>query len=160
MPGNLPFSLAFLPGFTVYNAINYIFAANMKFPVWAIKLAKFLCVGATGACIDLGSTWLLKEKLNLNRYAASSIGFCLGVLNNFFLNRAWTFEGHNSPMWPQFQKFAAVSLVGLGISNLSLYIMHKKFGINFYWSKVFTTVFVVSWNFTANLLFTFKHPLS
>lgn len=128
----------------------------MNVPVWAVRLAKFLCVGATGAVIDLGTTYLLKEKARVNRYAASSVGFCLGVINNFFLNRAWTFGDINkSPVTTQFEKFALVSLVGLGISNLSLYIMHKRFNINFYWSKVLTTVFVVGWNFTANLLFTF-----
>jgi len=128
----------------------------MQAPLWAIRLAKFLCVGATGACIDLGTTYLLKEKAKLNRFAASSVGFCLGVINNFFLNRVWTFEASHVPVSTQFEKFAFVSLIGLGISNLSLYIMHKRFGINFYWAKVLTTVFVVSWNFTVNLLFTFK----
>lgn len=123
---------------------------------WGIKLLKFLGVGATGACIDLGSTYLLKEKLGINKFGASSVGFCLGVINNFFLNRSWTFEGTNIPIGTAFEKFAMVSVVGLGISNLSLYIMHKKFGIHFYWAKVLTTVFVVSWNFTGNYLFTFK----
>ena len=129
----------------------------MNVPLWAVRLGKFLCVGATGAVIDLGTTYLLKEKAKINRFAASSVGFCLGVINNFFLNRAWTFEGTNkATVGTQFEKFAIVSLVGLGISNLSLHIMHNKFKIGFYWAKVLTTIFVVSWNFTANLLFTFN----
>jgi len=128
----------------------------MSLPAWGIKLGKFICVGATGACIDLGVTYLCKEKLGWNKFLASSIGFCLGVINNFFLNRLWTFEASNTPMATQFEKFALVSLVGLGISNASLYIMHKKFGINFYWAKFLTTFFIVAWNFTANYLFTFK----
>ena len=127
----------------------------MNLAVWAVKLAKFLCVGASGAAIDIGATYLCKEKFGWNRFLANSIGFCLGVINNFFLNRAWTFKDSTIPVGAQFEKFALVSLVGLGISNLALYIMHKKFNINFYWAKVLTTIFVVSWNFTANLLFTF-----
>ncbi|HWB28455.1 MAG TPA: GtrA family protein [Chitinophagaceae bacterium] len=128
----------------------------MSYPAWTLKLVKFGCVGITGACIDFGTTYLLKEKAKWNKFVANSIGFTLAVINNFFLNRAWTFEGSVSPLQVEFGKFVLVSVIGLGINNLSLYLMHKKLNMNFYIAKVLTTVFVVAWNFTANYLFTFK----
>ncbi len=128
----------------------------MNLPAWFIKLIKFGCVGLAGACIDFGVTYLLKEKAKWNKFLANSIGFSLAVINNFILNRIWTFAGTAGAVQVEFGKFLVVSIIGLGINNLSLYFMHKKLGLNFYVAKVLTTLFVVAWNFTANYLFTFK----
>ena len=50
---------------------------------------------------------------------------------------------------------ALVSLIGLGINTLILYIFNEKLKWNFYLSKVFATGVVMLWNFFANNFFTF-----
>ena len=59
---------------------------------YLVKLAKFGVVGLIGMCVDFFTTWLLKEKLQLNKYVANSIGFTCAVVLNFFLNLHWTFQ--------------------------------------------------------------------
>jgi len=127
-----------------------------KTPVWVIKLGKFGAVGITGMCIDFGVTWLCKEKLRFNKFVANSFGFTLAVINNYLLNRVWTFESSNAEWQIEFGKFLLVSLAGLGINNLIVYILHSRVRANFYLSKAAATVCVVAWNFITNYLFTFR----
>ncbi len=125
-------------------------------PVWAIKLVKFGAVGASGMCIDFGITWFCKEKLRWNKFVANSFGFTLAVINNYLLNRVWTFESSSMQWEAEFGRFLLVSVAGLGINTLLLYVLHSKMKADFYMSKVAATVCVVAWNFIANYFFTFR----
>ena len=120
------------------------------------KLLKFGLTGLLGLGIDFGITWLLKEKLRVNKYLANSCGFTLAVCCNFWLNRHWTF-GSNNPLWLQeFAKFLIVSLIGLLLNTGFLYFFHHKKNTNFYRAKFLSIVLVFVWNFSANFIFTFK----
>ena len=114
-------------------------------------------VGVSGMVVDFGLTWLCKEKLKWNRYLANSIGFSTAVINNFLINRYWTFSDstvHDTPR--QFTSFAGIALIGLGLNNLIVYFFHKKAGLNFYVSKLIAIAIVFLWNYFANIYFTFK----
>lgn len=122
--------------------------------IW--KFFKFGVVGFTGLLVDFGITWLLKERLRLNAYVASSTGFTCAVINNFLLNRIWTFENHDPEVAVQFGKFAVVSAVGLVLNNSIIYVLKERFGFNFYVAKLVATAVVLLWNFWANMQFTFR----
>jgi putative flippase GtrA len=122
--------------------------------IW--KFLKFGVVGFTGLLVDFGITWLLKERLKLNAYVASSTGFTCAVINNYLLNRIWTFENHDPQVAVQFGKFVVVSAVGLVLNNSIIYLLKERFGFNFYVAKLVATAVVLLWNFWANLQFTFK----
>ena len=122
--------------------------------IW--KFFKFGVVGFTGLLVDFGITWLLKERLKLNAYLASSTGFTCAVINNFLLNRIWTFENHDPEVAVQFGKFAVVSAVGLVLNNSIIYLLKERFGFNFYVAKLVATAVVLLWNFWSNMQFTFR----
>ena len=122
--------------------------------IW--KFFKFGVVGFTGLLVDFGITWLLKERLKLNAYLASSTGFTCAVINNFLLNRIWTFENHDPEVAVQFGKFAVVSAVGLVLNNSIIYLLKERFGFNFYVAKLVATAVVLLWIFWANMQFTFR----
>ena len=120
------------------------------------QLIKFGLVGITGMGLDFGTTWLLKEKLKINKFIANAAGFCIAVVNNFFLNKYWTFDNQNPIATEQFVKFLVISIVGLGINSLLLFILLKKIKGNFYLVKLAVIGLVFFWNFSANYLYTFK----
>jgi len=124
-------------------------------PSWLIKFVKFGVVGTTGLVIDFGATWLCKEKLKWNKFIANSCGFSLAVVNNYFLNRVWTFNSTSAQWQVQFGKFLLFSLIGLGLNNLLLYIFNSKLHVKFYVSKGIATVCVFVWNFLSNYFITF-----
>ena len=121
-----------------------------------LKFIKFCVVGFSGMIIDFGATWLLKEKVKINKYLANSCGFVLAASSNYILNRIWTFESKNSEIATEYFSFFAISLIGLGLNNLFLWVLSDKLKLNFYLSKIIATVIVTLWNFLMNFLFTFK----
>ncbi len=120
------------------------------------RFIKFGLVGLTGMVIDFSITWVCKEKMRLNKYLASSLGFCCAVTSNFLLNRYWTFENNTQPFTIQFTKFILVSVSGLIINNLLLYLFVKKIKTNFYLLKLVVIGLVFFWNYFVNFLFTFN----
>jgi putative flippase GtrA len=116
---------------------------------------KFAVVGGSGVIVDFSLTFLLKEKVKINRYIANSIGFITAATTNYFLNRWWTFQSHNSQIGQEYLTFFGIALIGLLINNLMLYIFHEKVKIQFYLSKLMAVGIVTLWNFFMNYIFTF-----
>lgn len=120
------------------------------------KFLKFGVVGAMGVVIDFGLTWFCKEKLRWNKYVSNITGFTIAVINNYFFNRFWTFKSTNPNWQAEFGKFALVCTIGLLLNNLCIYVFHQRMKLNFYTAKVIATGIVFIWNFTSNILFTFR----
>ncbi len=120
-----------------------------------LKFLKFCAVGVSGTAIDFGLTWLCKEIFKIPKFIANAIGFVVAATNNYILNRIWTWGSTNEQIGIEYTKFFVVSLIGLGLNTLILYIFNEKFKMNFYVSKVIATGVVMLWNFFANNYFTF-----
>jgi len=120
------------------------------------KFIKFGLVGFSGLFIDFGITYLAKEKLNVQKYIANAIGFLMAATSNYILNRVWTFQSKNPEIMVEFTEFFIISLIGLGLNTLLLWILVSKFKLNFYLAKVFAIGFVTLWNFLANAFITFN----
>jgi putative flippase GtrA len=112
-------------------------------------------VGFSGTVIDFFTTWLCKEKFKWNKYLSNSLGFVLAATNNYIWNRIWTFQSTSSHIPTEYGKFLIVSILGLGINNLVIYLLHGKLKLNFWLSKVAAIGIVTIWNFTMNYFFTF-----
>ncbi len=120
-----------------------------------LKLIKFGVVGFSGMLIDFGITWLLKEKMKINKYVANSTGFILAASSNYLWNRLWTFNSVNDQIATEYLSFIIVSVMGLFFNNLIIYICSEKLRVNFYISKLIAIFFVTLWNFGMNYFFTF-----
>ena len=120
------------------------------------RFVKFGLVGCTGIVMDFCITWLCKEELHWNKYLSNTLGFSFAVVNNYLLNRYFTFKQTGVVITLQFLKFLTISLIGLALSNLLLLLILKNTGINFYISKALVIAIVFFWNYSANFLYTFK----
>lgn len=117
---------------------------------------KFFVVGGLGFGLDMGSTWLFKEKLKLKKYTANSLGFFVGILFRFVLNKFWAFQD-SSPFWYiQLFKFGLIAAVGLVVVNYIIYLLTEKHKLMpFYRAKIVAMMGFMVWNFTANYFWTF-----
>ncbi len=124
-------------------------------PFWFTFL-KFFTVGGFGFGIDMLSTWVFKEKLQLQKYTANTIGFIIGIIFRFFANKFWAFK-NNDPNWfKQIFQFGIIALIGLGIVNGIIYLLNEKLKVlDFYKAKIVAMIVFMLWNFTANYLWTF-----
>jgi putative flippase GtrA len=117
------------------------------------KFFKFILVGFTGMVVDFSITFLLKEKLKVNRYLSSSTGFILAASTNYLFNRLWTFRSNNPAVLMEYSKFIVISLIGLVINNFFLWLFEKK--VRFYYAKFFAILVTSVWNFSANYFLNF-----
>ena len=60
---------------------------------WYLQFIKFVLVSLSGLVIYLGFIYIFSTLLELNKYLSTSIGFFLGLVNNFIWNDLWTFKG-------------------------------------------------------------------
>ena len=123
---------------------------------FALKFIKFGVVGLSGVFVNFGVTWLFKEVLKLNKYVSNIVGFVVAATTNYLLNRWWTFQSSNPDVGLEYAKYFLISIVGLGIDTLTVYLLNGKLKWNFYLSKVFAVGAATLWNFFGNLLFTFS----
>ena len=121
-----------------------------------IKFIKFLIVGVSGLIIDFGLTYLCKEKIKLNKYLSNSIGFLAAGINNFILNREWTYDGSSGDIMIQFPVFISIVLVSLLVLNATVWLGINKLKLNFYLSKIIGIVIITFLNFYAHLFITFN----
>lgn len=120
-----------------------------------LKFVKFCVVGFTGLLLDFGVTFLLREKVKVNSYLANASGFILAAISNYILNRIYTFQSHNENVSSEFFSFFIISILGLGINTIFLWIFREKVKLNFYVAKAIAIGITTIWNFTANFIFTF-----
>jgi putative flippase GtrA len=120
------------------------------------KFLKFCTVGFSGMFIDFGTTWVLKEKVKINKYIANSTGFILAASSNYLLNRVWTFHSGNPHIAIEYGSFILISVAGLAINNLIIFLLNEKMKLNFYLSKLFAIGVVTIWNFFMNYVITFR----
>ncbi len=123
---------------------------------------KYGVVGVLGTLIDVGILYLLVEVSGINPetnglfYIFATISFVLAVINNFALNRIWTFSNRERNIKKQFAKFFIISLVGLALTQSLLFIFVSQLSIWYIAAKLLTSIIVLLWNFTANKYWTFR----
>jgi len=121
-----------------------------------LPFVKYCIVGVLGTTVDAGSLYLFVEYANLPVLPATVLSFLLAVINNFILNKIWTFKNRSTNVRKLFIKFLIISVVGLMITTLSMYIFVYVIGIWYIASKLMTSGIVLTWNFLGNKYWTFR----
>jgi putative flippase GtrA len=127
------------------------------------QFVKFSVVGATGTVVNLA---VLKITLFLwarlvgdptfgVEIFASGLAFCVAVVNNYLLNRWWTFRATGS-FTVQFLKFFIVSCGGLALNELAFWIFRGELGIGVLVSQGLAILCVLPFNFFVNKLWSFR----
>jgi putative flippase GtrA len=127
------------------------------------RFLRFSIVGALGTVLDFSLLTALKLT-GMATFAANSLSFTAGLLNNYTLNRLWTFRDQRNEAWAtQLAQFALVSLVGLALNNAILLASESWFaGVldSATWAylpaKAMATLCVLFWNYLANRKWTFR----
>jgi len=118
---------------------------------------KFCTVGFFGAVINLVFLWLLVEKAHFYYLLAATVSFILSVINNYFLNKYWTFNEIGKAKTKQFFSFLLISLLGLLINLFVMYLLVTIYLINYLLAQFVAIITVTFWNFFMNKYFTFKN---
>jgi dolichol-phosphate mannosyltransferase len=88
-----------------------------------LQLARFGAVGATGYLVNLGVFAAAVHLLGIDFRLAAVLAWAVSVLNNFFLNRHWTFAAKQDHPVLQAVRFFAISLVAFGFTYATLVLL-------------------------------------
>ena len=127
------------------------------------QFVKFAVVGAVGTLVNLAVlklTLLLWGQFNENtpfavEAFASGLAFAVAVVNNYLLNRWWTFRSSGT-MSTEFLRFLVVSLCGLALNELVFWVFRAQLELHVMVSQLLAIACVLPFNFVVNKLWSFR----
>jgi putative flippase GtrA len=121
-----------------------------------LQLIRFGAVGASGYIVNLIVFAACVHILTIDYRLASVLAFLVAVINNFWLNRHWTFSAKaDHPGW-QAVKFFTVSLLAYGLSYLVLVSLVDGTGIEKVVAQAIAVVAGMPLSFVGQKLWSFK----
>ena len=120
------------------------------------QILKFGVVGGIAFVIDYGILFLLAKVIGLNELISAAISFIISLTFNYFLSTKWVFEAKKQTP-KEVIIFVLLSVVGLGINEVLIYLGTKKLGIDVMIVKLFATAIVMVYNFITRKLILEKH---
>ena len=120
------------------------------------QILKFGVVGGIAFVIDYGILFLLAKVVGLNELISAAISFIISLTFNYFLSTKWVFEAKKQTP-KEVIIFVLLSVVGLGINEVLIYLGTKKLGIDVMIVKLFATAIVMVYNFITRKLIIEKH---
>ncbi len=121
------------------------------------QFVKFGIVGAGNTAVDFGLYLLLTRLVRLQYLSAHGFSFVGAVTLSYVLNKRWTFRDERRPVLSrQLAQFLLVSIVGAGLSSLTLFGLVQYGGLPDVVAKLLAIVLVLFWNFFANKHWTFR----
>ena len=121
-----------------------------------VRFVKYCLVGLVGALIDILILYFLVKYANLNYFLAGSISFVLAVINNYCLNKFWTFRNKGKKYFRQFSSYLLIAIAGLILNIGIMYFGVEFLAINYLTAKALAIIIVTFWNFLMNKFWTFK----
>jgi len=94
------------------------------------QLLRFGAVGASGYVVNIIVFAICVHGFKLDYRLASVAAFLVSVVNNFWLNRHWTFDAKEHHPAEQGVRFFAVSLIAFGFTELILIGLVSGIGLS------------------------------
>jgi putative flippase GtrA len=122
-----------------------------------VQFLKFGIVGVSNTLIAFAVYTVLLKVFGVWYVAASGIGFAVGAVNGFLLNRRWTFREHvGDALTPV--RWAIVQTCGLGLNLGLVYLFVHDLGMDELVGQIPTTAIVTVLTFAVNRSWTFRTP--
>jgi putative flippase GtrA len=131
-------------------------ARRLHVPVVLVQFVKFGIVGVSNTLLTFIVYTLLLKVFGVWYIAASAVGFSVGAINGFLLNRRWTFAGHVGDSFTPV-RWAIVQSGGLGINLGLLYLLVDDARLDKLLAQALATIVVTVTTFLVNRAWTFRH---
>jgi len=129
-------------------------------PVWDewVKIVRFGLVGLSGIFVNMGLLYALTEIAGLYYLVSAAIAIELSIVNNFIWNDVWTFKSAGDLRFERkvqrFASFQAVSVGGLAINMVVLYLLAEIAGVYYLVANLAGILIAFAWNYGVNRHYT------
>ena len=123
-----------------------------------LQFLRYLFVGGIATVVDWGVLFLLTDFVHIYHMVSAIIAFIAGLITNFFLSKLLVFKANEARVNPvmEFISYAVIGVIGLGITELIMFLFTNCWNIHYMVSKVIATVIVLAWNYIARKLVVYK----
>ena len=118
------------------------------------QIIRFGFVGGGAFVIDYGIMIFLTEAAGINYLISSACSFVISVTFNYILSVKWVFNVSGERSQAQdMTVFMVLSVIGLGINQLIMWLTVDKLHIFYMLAKIGATAVVMVYNFITRKLF-------
>ena len=124
--------------------------------VWMLQYAKFAAVGITSLMVDYVLMVFLTENsaFGLDYFQASAFSYTISVFVNYVLSMKYVFHGRDDMgKVKEASIFFMLSLVGLFLNQIAMWIAVEVLGIFYVAAKLLSTLLVTNYNFISRKKF-------
>ena len=121
-----------------------------------IQFFRYIFVGGVAFLADGGSLFLI-EAIGVNYLIAAIFAFIIGLVCNFLLSKLMVFQKSDKDGKVEFAVYGVIGVIGLGITEIIMYVLTEIAGIYFMLSKVVAAAIVLIWNFVARKLVLYRN---
>ena len=140
----------------VFNKCLKLFHINLseKTEKLLLQIFKFAIVGGIAFVIDYVTLIICKEVFHLNTLLSAAIAFTVSVIINYILSVKWVFDVSDKHSGKRnFIIFIVFSLMGLGLTELIMWVGEDILKISYLIVKIIATIIVMIFNFITRKIF-------
>ena len=129
---------------------------GMRHPANWLQLVRFGLVGGVGFVVNLAVYALFVHPIGVDYRVASVAAWLVAVINNFVLNRHWTFDARAGRAHFQAMRFLVVSIAAEAFSLLALTLLVQGAGVAKVAAQALAVAGSMPLNFLRNKLWSFR----
>ena len=122
-----------------------------------VQMFRYAVVALVAFFVDFTSLYLLTAYAGFHYLFSAAMAFMLGLGTNFLLSVHWVFVTRiveNKRL--EFFIFGAIGLIGLGLTELLMWLFTEQVGLHYLFSKMISTGVVFFWNFLVRKFVLFR----
>lgn len=118
------------------------------------QIFKFVLVGGTAFVIDYLFLILFKEVFKFSTLLSAAMSFTISVIYNYIASVKWVFDvNNNKSKMTNFIVFIILSVIGLILTEIIMYIGEDILKISYLIDKIIATLIVMVFNFITRKIF-------
>jgi putative flippase GtrA len=103
------------------------------------RFMRYLSVGCVNTLVGLSVIYFCMYGIGMNNIPANLLGYAVGVVVSFMLNRDWTFA-HHGPFAPALVRFLVVLCVAYLANLVTVMVLAERVGVNRFLAQAAGTV--------------------
>lgn len=120
-----------------------------------IQFFRYIFVGGVAFLADGGSLFLITT-IGINYLISVIFAFVIGLAVNYGLSKLLVFENSSVNGKIEFLVYGIIGVIGLGFTEIIMYVLTEIAGLYFMVSKVIATIIVLVWNFVARKIILYR----
>ncbi len=123
-----------------------------------IQAFRYLISGGTAFLVDTALLAILTEFFGQEYLLLwTGIAFAAGLVVTYLFSILWVFDNRSmKSRTAEVTVFVLIGLIGLGLTELLMWLLAQRAGLHYLLSKIVTTALVFVWNFAAKKLLLFR----